>query len=84
MESISEVLGVKFTPGKNGGIISIRPTGQNIIYGANITNKITAPMKNPNTGTSKIIFIAFLLMILSLIVLIVIKKYPKLIKEHVN
>ena len=75
MESIGDVLGVKFTPGKNGGIISISPTGQDIIYGANITNKITAPMKNPNTSSRTILLVtSVILLVVSLITILLIRK----------
>ncbi len=64
MESISQVLGVSFTPGPNGGTISIRPTGDNIIYGANIINRITVPIEeetpgqvNPNTNNKNVVLL---------------------------
>ncbi len=69
MESISQVLGVSFTPGPNGGTISIRPTGNNIIYGANIINKILIPEEetpgqvNPNTNNKNVVLLVVALIV---------------------
>jgi hypothetical protein len=69
MESISQVLGVSFTPGANGGTISIRPTGDNIIYGANIINKILVPeddtqgLVNPNTNNKNVVLLVVALIV---------------------
>ena len=50
MLSIEEVNGVSFRREGNEGYISIRPTGDNIVFGAKIVNKIIPPIDNPNTG----------------------------------
>lgn len=77
MESISNVMGVTFTPSANGGIISIRPTGQNIIYGANIINKIAAPIPNPNTKSGIKILIIILMITGIMTLLLHFNKFPK-------
>ena len=63
MLSIEEVNGVRFRRVGNEGYISIRPTGEDIVFGAKIVNKITAPIDNPNTGViiEMIILLALLL-----------------------
>ena len=76
MESIAEVPGVEFIPGLNGGTIAIKPTGSNIIYGANIINRINTrsisdELENPNTG-SKIV-ITMIVLILSLLTAFIFK-----------
>ena len=77
MKSISNVMGVTFTPSANGGIISIRPTGQNIIYGANIINKIAAPIPNPNTKSGIKILIIILMITGIMTLLLHFNKFPK-------
>ena len=50
MLSIEEVNGVQFKRVGKEGYITIRPTGEDIVFGARIINKISPPMENPNTG----------------------------------
>ena len=63
MVEITEVLGVTFTQDERGGTITISPTGQDIVYGAHITNKIEYAKENPNTSTSKSNLIFYILLI---------------------
>ena len=69
MLEIEEVLGVTFKPDSMGGTITIVPTGKDIIYGANIINKITTPVKNPETKSGKkaVIISIMLLLLVSII-----------------
>lgn len=50
MLSIEEVNGVNFRREGKEGYISIKPTGENIVFGTKIVNKISIPIENPNTG----------------------------------
>ena len=83
MLEIEKVLGIEITPEKNGGIITIKPTGKTTTYGINIVNKIPIPIQhieqqeeNPNTLTSIIkITIVSLIVIISLI--FVLQSYKK-------
>ncbi len=50
MLSIEDVPGVEFKQDFKGGLIIISPTGKDIIYGANIINKIKSPIMNSKTG----------------------------------
>mgnify|MGYP002620129914 CR=1 FL=1 len=77
MTSIGDVLGVTFTPSENGGLISIRPVGNNIIYGANIINKIEAPQVNPKTGESIKHIILFTLILSIAIIILIFSFYNK-------
>ncbi len=83
MLEIEKVLGIEIIPEKNGGIITIKPTGKTTTYGINIVNKIPIPIQhieqqeeNPNTLTSIIkITIVSLIVIISLI--FVLQSYKK-------
>ena len=61
MFSIEDVNGVSFKKLNNEMYISIEPTGDNIIYGAKIVNKINLPIENPKTGINIVITIVVLL-----------------------
>ncbi len=63
MLSIKDVNGVSFKKIGNEGYISIKPTGDNIVFGAKIINKIVSPVNNPKTGINIIFIIAFVLLI---------------------
>ena len=63
MLSIEEVNGVSFRREGNEGYISIRPTGENIVFGAKIVNKIIPPINNPNTGIVIELLILFILLL---------------------
>ncbi len=66
MIEIEEVLGVTFTQDEMGGTITISPTGKDIVYGAQITNKIEIPVKNPETKTTNnIIYIAIIALLIN-------------------
>ncbi len=67
MLSIEDVPGVQFKQDSRGGLIIISPTGKDIIYGANIINKINSPIINPKTGRNILfIFEVLLLVVLTL------------------
>ncbi len=76
MIEIEEVLGVTFTEDEMGGTITITPTGKDIIYGANITNKIEILPKNPETKTNNTLLIISII-ILTISLLLGIKVYKK-------
>jgi hypothetical protein len=76
MIEIEEVLGVTFKQDSRGGTITITPTGQDIVYGAKVTNKITVPVKNPETKTNHM-FINILEIILFLSLIIGFKIYKE-------
>ncbi len=77
MLEIEEVNGVKFEKRGKEGYITIEPTGQNIIYGAKIINKIEAPITNPKTS-AKGLFLLLTILIITLISFIFIKKKKEL------
>ena len=81
MLEIEEVNGVKFERRGNEGYITIETTGNNIIYGAKIINKIEVPIKNPKTGIS--IIVACILLITASIIstVLVINKNNKFMKN---
>ena len=81
MLEIEEVQGVTFTEDEMGGTITIVPTGKDIIYGANIINKITIPVKNPETKTNnKAIIISLILLLFVSIIGIKLYKEYKFLK----
>ena len=61
MLSIEDIPGVTFTEDGRGGIITISPTGNNILFGANIINKIERII-NPQT-IPNLLFVILLFMI---------------------
>ena len=65
MLSIEDVEGVTFIQDERGGVIEITPTGKNIIYGANIINKIEV-LINPKTGSNVLKVLLVLVLIGSL------------------
>ncbi len=65
MLSIKEVNGVSFKKIGKEGYISIKPTGENIIFGAKIINRIVPPINNPKTGFSWLILLVFILPVIS-------------------
>ena len=65
MINLEDVPGVKFTEDEMGGIIEIEPTGKDIIYGVNIVNKITMPVKNVDTDTGSNVFIMIIIGIIT-------------------
>ena len=65
MLSVMNIDGVDFQSDDYGGIITITPTGENIIYGANVINKIAMPIVNPSTNGMNV-SIYLILFILSL------------------
>lgn len=64
MLNIEDIPGVTFTEEENGGLIKIEPTGEDIIYGVNVTNKIKAPGVNPETKSGRITILVGLFVIL--------------------
>lgn len=78
MLGIVEIPGVSFKEDENGGIITIKPTGEDITYGVNIINKIEEPASNPNTtnNSSKII-IVILSIVLCITILVLKRKFLK-------
>lgn len=78
MLGIVEIPGVSFKEDENGGIITIKPTGEDITYGVNIINKIEEPASNPNTtnNSSKLI-IVILSIILCITILVLKRKFLK-------
>ncbi len=64
MLNIEDIPGVTFIEEENGGVIKIEPTGQNIIYGVNIVNKIETPVQNPNTKNGKYNYISIIILII--------------------
>ncbi len=70
MIEIEEVLGVTFKRDEMGGTITISPTGKDIVYGAQITNKIEIPVNNPETKSS-----SFLIPLLIVAVIAIITSY---------
>ncbi len=76
MIEIEEVLGVTFKQDSRGGTITISPTGKDIVYGAKVTNKITVPVKNPETKTNHM-FINILEIVLLLSFIIGFKMYKR-------
>ena len=69
MLNIEDIPGVTFTEEKNGGLIKIEPTGEDIIYGVNVINKIKAPFVNPETksGTITILVGVFIILIVCIV-----------------
>lgn len=80
MINLEDVPGVKFTEDETGGIIEIEPTGEDIIYGVNIVNKITMPVKNVDTDTGSNIII---MMIIGIITAAIIR-YLFLAKKQIS
>ena len=66
MLSVMDIDGVDFVSDDYGGIITISPTGSNIVYGANVINKISMPIVNPSTSGMNISYF-FILFIISLL-----------------
>ena len=89
MLSINNVDGIDYKENERGAIITITPTGNNIIYGLNIINKISyiAPIVdeiereinlNPNTKTGiQIILILLFTILLATIIYYVSKRINK-------
>ncbi len=77
MIEIEEVNGVKFERRGKEGFITVEPTGNNIIYGAKIINKIEAPITNPKTNL-KGLFVVLTIVIVAIISFIVVKKKKEL------
>ena len=77
MLEIEEVNGVKFEKRGKEGYITIEPTGENIMYGAKIINKIEAPIVNPKTNL-KGLFLLLTILIITIISFIFIKKKKEL------
>ena len=77
MLEIEEVHGVKFEKKGNEGYITIEPTGENIVYGAKIINKIEAPITNPKTHI-KGLFLVFTIILISIFSFIIIRKKKEL------
>ncbi len=77
MLEIEEVHGVKFEKKGNEGYITIEPTGENIVYGAKIINKIEAPITNPKTHI-KGLFLVFTIILISVFSFIIIRKKKEL------
>ena len=75
MTSLGKVLGVSFERVGNKGIITVIPTGEDIIFGAQLVNKIAAPNENPPTtiGIGKSIFLSLAILILFAFIMYVIK-----------
>ena len=69
MINLEDVPGVKFTEDARGGIIEIEPTGKDIIYGVNIVNKITMPVKNVETTTGSNIIIMLIIGLISALII---------------
>lgn len=70
MINIDDHPNVIFTEDERGGIIEIVPTGEDIIYGINIINKISMPIENPETNSGfKVIIIGVLVLLLSSILI---------------
>ena len=69
MINLEDVPGVKFTEDARGGIIEIEPTGKDIIYGVNIVNKITMPVKNVDTDTGSNINIMLIIGLISALII---------------
>ena len=81
MLSIKEVNGVSFKKIGKEGYISIKPTGENIIFGAKIINKIVPPIANPKTGIN-IIFIIVLVLLIPIIVSKIVTKNRKVLDSY--
>lgn len=80
MINLEDVPGVKFTEDETGGIIEIEPTGEDIIYGVNIVNKITMPVKNVDTDTGSNIIIMMIIGIITAAIM----RYLFLAKKQVS
>ncbi|MGN1371851.1 MAG: Cna B-type domain-containing protein [Candidatus Coprovivens sp.] len=78
MLNIEDIPGVTFIVEENGGFIKIEPTGENIIYGVNVVNRIRATGVNPETKSGrKFIIVGFLILIIDLFIKAIFKKYQK-------
>ena len=80
MINLEDVPGVKFTEDATGGIIEIEPTGEDIIYGVNIVNKITMPVKNVDTDTGSNIIIIMIIGIITAAIM----RYLFLAKKQIS
>jgi hypothetical protein len=76
MLSIEDIPGVTFTEDGRGGIITISPTGNNILFGANIINKIEKII-NPETLPNIIIIILLFMFTIGMLVYINYQFYQK-------
>ena len=81
MIEIEEVLGVTFTEDEMGGIITISPTGKDIIYGVNITNKIEYDAPTPITAANRNYLLIILFIIISSLVCLYLYKNYSLNKK---
>lgn len=78
MINIEDIPGVTFKEDEKGGIIEIVPTGDDIVYGVNVVNKITMPVVNPPTSSKDI----FRLVIVSISIFIVVILYLRKMKKE--
>ena len=60
MLNIEDVPGVQFRQDSKGGVIIISPTGEDIVYGVHVINKIEATLVNPNTGRNILLLLGVL------------------------
>ena len=68
MSEIEKIDGVSFVEDENGGTITITPTGKDIIYGANIINKIEYEPATPITSANRNYIVIYLLLIMSIFI----------------
>ena len=81
MVEIEAVSGVTFTEDEMGGIITISPTGKDIIYGVNITNKIEYDAPTPITAANRNYLLIILFIIISSLVCLYLYKNYSLNKK---
>jgi hypothetical protein len=80
MINLEDVPGVSFTEDARGGIIKIAPTGEDIIYGVNVVNKISMPVKNVETTTGSNIIIMMIIGIITAAIM----RYLFLAKKQIS